>query len=96
MRRQTEDGYGDADGTMGDEDREEHGTEEEMCYNGAVLVCTLRGHAAVITDIDVSADNALLATASDDGDVRIWGMENGCPVAILRGHKGGANMVRTG
>ena len=61
---------------------------------GAVLVCTLRGHAGVVTDLDVSADNALLATASIDGDVRIWGMRDGCPVAILRGHKDGANMVR--
>jgi WD40 repeat protein len=60
---------------------------------GAVLICTLRGHASVITDIDVSSDNSLLATASEDGDVRIWGMTNGCPVAILRGHEGGANMV---
>lgn len=62
-------------------------------HRGAVLVCTLRGHAGVITDIDVSIDNALLATASGDGDVRIWGMYDGCPVAILRGHEGGANMV---
>lgn len=60
---------------------------------GAILVCTLRGHASVITDIDVSSDNALLATASEDGDVRIWGLTDGCPVAILRGHEGGANMV---
>ena len=60
---------------------------------GAVLVSTLRGHAGVICDIDVSADNAFLATASDDGDVRIWGLKDGCPIAILRGHKGGANMV---
>jgi hypothetical protein len=63
------------------------------CHRGAVLVCTLRGHAGVITDIDVSIDNALLATASGDGDVRVWGMYDGCPVAILRGHEGGANMV---
>lgn len=61
---------------------------------GAFLVCTLRGHASVITDIDVSADNTLLATASDDGDVRVWGLTDGCPIAILRGHTGGANMVR--
>jgi len=60
---------------------------------GAVLVSTLRGHAGVICDIDVSADNAFLATASDDGDVRIWGLRDGCPIAILRGHRGGANMV---
>eukprot|EP00536_Pseudo-nitzschia_multiseries_P002296 jgi/Psemu1/121574/gw1.30.120.1 len=62
-------------------------------FRGAVLVCTLRGHAGVINDIDVSMDNCLLATASVDGDVRVWGLKNGCPVAILRGHKGGANMV---
>ena len=60
---------------------------------GAVLVCTLRGHAGVINDIDVSSDNCFLATASVDGDCRIWGLKDGCPVAVLRGHKGGANMV---
>lgn len=60
---------------------------------GAILVCSLRGHAGVINDIDVSSDNALLATASVDGDVRVWGLKDGSPIAILRGHKGGANMV---
>lgn len=60
---------------------------------GAVHVCTLRGHAGVINDIDVSSDNSLLATASEDGDVRVWGLKDGSPVAILRGHGGGANMV---
>ena len=60
---------------------------------GAVLVCTLRGHAGVVTDLDVSCDNSMLATASQDGDVRIWGLRDGCPIAILRGHTGGANMV---
>jgi WD domain, G-beta repeat len=61
---------------------------------GAILVCTLRGHAGVINDIDVSSDNSMLATASEDGDCRVWGLKDGCPVAILRGHVGGANMVR--
>ena len=62
-------------------------------FRGAVLVCTLKGHAGVINDINVSMDNCFLATASVDGDVRVWGLKNGCPIAILRGHKGGANMV---
>lgn len=61
---------------------------------GAILVTTLRGHAGVVTDIDISSDNALLATASEDGTCRVWGLHNGCPVAVLRGHVGGANMVR--
>ena len=60
---------------------------------GATLVCTLKGHAGVITDIDVSIDNSLLATASEDGDCRIWGLVDGSPVAVLRGHVGGVNMV---
>ena len=60
---------------------------------GAVLVCTLRGHAGVINDIAVSSDNAFLATASEDGDCRVWGLRDGSPIAILRGHTGGANMV---
>jgi hypothetical protein len=61
---------------------------------GAVLVCSLRGHAGVVADIDVSSDNSFLATASGDGDIRVWGLKDGWPVAILRGHTGGANMVR--
>ena len=61
---------------------------------GAVLISTLRGHAGVITDIDISVDNALLATASEDASCRIWGLHDGSPVAVLRGHVGGANMVR--
>lgn len=60
---------------------------------GAVLVCTLKGHAGVINDIQVSTDNCFVATASEDGDVRVWGLHNGCPTAVLRGHVGGANMV---
>ena len=60
---------------------------------GAVLVCTLKGHAGVINDIGVSSDNSFLATASEDGDCRVWGLMDGRPIAILRGHVGGANMV---
>lgn len=60
---------------------------------GAILVCSLKGHAGVVADIDVNSDNSFLATASGDGDVRVWGLKDGWPVAILRGHTGGANMV---
>jgi WD40 repeat protein len=71
-----------------------HGLVDRSTYcRGAVLVCTLKGHAGVVNDICVSTDNAFLATASEDGDCRVWGLKDGCPVAILRGHKGGANMV---
>ena len=69
------------------------GVERASYMRGAVLVTTLRGHAGVINDIEVSSDNCFLATASEDGDCRIWGLHDGCPIAILRGHTGGANMV---
>eukprot|EP00934_Nitzschia_sp_Nitz4_P007938 Nitzschia sp. Nitz4//scaffold221_size33835//940//7855//NITZ4_007849-RA/size33835-augustus-gene-0.0-mRNA-1//1//CDS//3329542551//7928//frame0 len=80
------------------QDKMQDGSRRRRCnfganLRGAVHVISLRGHAGVINDIDISSDNAFLATASVDGDVRVWGLKDGCPVAILRGHKGGANMV---
>jgi len=69
------------------------GPGQETTIRGAVLVCTLRGHASVINDMDVSSDNCFLATASDDGDCRIWGLNDGAPVAILRGHGNGCTSV---
>jgi WD40 repeat protein len=69
------------------------GQGQERTIRGAVLVCTLRGHASVICDIDISSDNCFIATASDDSDCRVWSLKDGAPVAILRGHVGGCNMV---
>ena len=50
---------------------------------GAILVCSLRGHAGVVADIDVNSDNSFLATASEDGDVRVWGLKDGWPWLFL-------------
>lgn len=54
---------------------------------GAVLVTTLRGHLGEVTDIDISMDNSLLATASVDGHVRIWFLKDGLPFVVLRHDK---------
>lgn len=78
---------------LGENIRSTKSMDRSTYRRGAVLVCTLKGHNGVINDIDVSSDNSLLATASEDGDCRVWGLRDGCPVAILRGHTGGANMV---
>mmetsp|Transcript_12611 Transcript_12611/g.34970 ORF Transcript_12611/g.34970 Transcript_12611/m.34970 type:complete len:2290 (+) Transcript_12611:70-6939(+) len=79
---------------IGEHTRAEHSTVDRSDFiAGAVLICTLRGHAGVINDINVSCDNAFLATASEDGDCRVWGLNDGTPIAILRGHAGGSNMV---
>lgn len=79
---------------MGEDIAGNNGLDSVTYRYGAVLVCTLRGHAGVINDIDISSDNCFLATASEDGDCRVWGLSDGRPIAILRGHIGGANMVR--
>ena len=59
----------------------------------AILCCMLRGHIWVITDIDVSTDNALLVIASKNSDCCIWTLKDGYLVDILGGHTRGANMV---
>jgi len=60
----------------------------------ARLVCTLRGHKAVITDIAVSPDNALLASASEDKTIRVWDLSCGATLAVLNGHTHSINFVR--
>jgi WD40 repeat protein len=50
------------------------------------LIAALRGHAARITSATFSADGTLLATASEDGTIRIWDTGANAPVMILRGH----------
>ncbi len=40
-----------------------------------LLVRTCRGHVAEVTDLAVSADNALLASSSNDHTVRCWSLQ---------------------
>ncbi|KAF8937340.1 Bromodomain and WD repeat-containing protein 3 [Dissophora ornata] len=47
------------------------------------LLFTLRGHSAVVTFMDLSTDNTMLATASNDGIVRVWDLKTSAPVAVL-------------
>ncbi|KAG0222895.1 Bromodomain and WD repeat-containing protein 3 [Mortierella sp. GBA43] len=47
------------------------------------LLFTLRGHAAEVTYMDISSDNTMLATASNDGIVRVWDLKTSAPVAVL-------------
>ncbi|KAF9428952.1 Bromodomain and WD repeat-containing protein 3 [Podila epigama] len=47
------------------------------------LLFTLRGHAAVVTYMDLSPDNTMLATASNDGIVRVWDLKTSAPIAVL-------------
>ena len=52
------------------------------------LVAELPGHAAAVTDIDWRADGARLATASADGSVRVWQVDDngGKSLKVLTRH----------
>ena len=41
---------------------------------------------ATITSVEISPDNTLAVTADSDGVARVWQIENGNPVSLLRGH----------
>ncbi len=47
----------------------------------------LRGHDQPISDITFAPDSSLVASASQDGSVRLWDPETGRLRAILRGHE---------
>lgn len=44
-------------------------------------------HTDTIWDLEFSANGDLIATASDDGTVRIWSLNGAAPPIVLRGHK---------
>lgn len=58
------------------------------------LLLTLRGHSSVITDLAVSPDNSLLASSSEDRNIRIWDPRTGASLAVLRGHGLLVNLIR--
>ena len=49
-------------------------------------VRTLRGHTDLISSVAWSPDGKTLASASQDGTVRLWNPNNGINFAVLRGH----------
>lgn len=48
------------------------------------LIHTMRGHQNIITDIAINQENTLIATASSDGCVRVWTMDEYKPIMCLR------------
>ena len=61
--------------------------------NGAIMrLGTLRlRHPDLIHDLDFSPDGRTLASAGDEGVVRIWDVATGKQILKLQGHQGGAH-----
>src|SRR5260370_36377311 len=45
-----------------------------------------KGHTAVINSIAVTPDGRVLASADDDGDIRVWSVVTGKKLVSLKGH----------
>ncbi len=57
---------------------------------------SLRGHTGAITEISWRPDGNVCASASEDGTVRLWEMENGGQIKSWGAHNGGVESVRYG
>jgi WD40 repeat protein len=62
-------------------DGDNHGGELKACEVETGVVKKLRGHSERISCIDISADNTLLASGSEDKTARIWNLGTGKLVA---------------
>ncbi|MFQ5941957.1 MAG: WD40 repeat domain-containing protein [Anaerolineales bacterium] len=53
----------------------------------------INGHNGPITDLIFSPDGSLIATASQDGSIRIWDATDGSPLRTFTDHRGGVNSI---
>ena len=60
------------------------------------LVRTLTGHSDSVSGIAYDSDGSLLASASDDGTIRLWDPANGREVRALKAHQGAVTAVAFG
>ncbi|KAK4372430.1 hypothetical protein RND71_007814 [Anisodus tanguticus] len=58
-----------------------------------LCLASCRGHQGDITDLAVSSNNALVASASNDYSIRVWRLPDGLPISVLHGHNGAVTAI---
>jgi WD40 repeat protein len=79
--------------TIVQEDYDHHGNDLIYRFISGNLLFTLTGHTGWTNQLDFSAGGEYLVSASEDGTLILWSLEDGEPVAILTGHSGPVNTV---
>src|SRR6185503_18766694 len=51
------------------------------------------GHTAAVNAVAISHDNEVLASADEDGTIRLWNLVSGTPSHVLRGHNGSVTCI---
>ncbi|CAK7348416.1 unnamed protein product [Dovyalis caffra] len=59
----------------------------------AFCLASCRGPEGDITDLAVSSNNALVASASNDFVIRVWRLPDGVPISVLQGHTGAVTAI---
>ena len=49
-------------------------------------IWSVNGHASTVTDVAISADGRLMASASFDHSIKVWSVADGALLAVLSGH----------
>lgn len=67
--------------------------EEKTCFQLAAI-CSVRAHNKDINTVDISPNDAVVASGSQDSTIRLWNSSDLTPIGALTGHKRGVWCVK--